>query len=107
MLVSPGKRRTMVLGLRHWLLSDMPLGTRRIQGCTNWGGTALPRKDTEWEGPGIGDQSDSEKCSKNQEVMAEPHTSEVWERLEERSGLEDGGRWRGRHLELMLRVNSL
>lgn len=39
--------------------------------------------------------------------MAEPHTSEVWERLEEKGGLEDGGLWRGRHLEPMLRVNSL
>lgn len=65
-LVSPGKRRIMVLWLRGQLLSDMPLGTRRRQGSTNWGGMALPRKDTDWEGPGIEDLSDSEKCSKNQ-----------------------------------------
>lgn len=41
--------------------------------------------------------------------MAEPHASEVWQRLEEKSGLEDGGLWHGRHLEpmLLLRVNFL
>lgn len=41
------------------------------------------------------------------EAVAEPHASEVWERLEEKRRLQDGGLWHGCHLEPMLRVNSL
>lgn len=40
------------------------------------------------------------------EAVAEPHASEVWERVEEKRRLEDSGLCHGCHLEPMLRVNS-